>query len=76
MSGHVVHYTYLQIIQPVLESRKQNARISNICIENNITPRILHYWQQMCANCKTEQLEELVGSMKPKEVVAMIVGND
>ena len=76
MSGHVVHYTYLQIIQTVLESRKQDARLANICIENNITPRILRYWQQMYANCETEQLEELVGSMKPKEVVAMIVGND
>jgi len=33
MSGHVVHYPYLQVISVVYESRKQDASIAQICIE-------------------------------------------
>ena len=72
--GSIVRYPYEVVVKTVLKSRQPDASIAQICIENGITPRILRYWQQMYANCSTEHLEKLVGSMKPKEVV--IAGRD
>ncbi len=69
--GSIVKYPYEVVIKVVLESRKPDASIAQICIENGITPRILRFWQQMYANCTTEHLAELVGLMKPREVVIM-----
>jgi len=69
MPGYVVHYSHYQILRTVVESRNPKASLAKICIDNDVTPRILRSWQQMYASCATEDLKDLVGYITPQEEV-------
>jgi len=66
MSGHVVKYTYFQIISVVLAARNPNTSIAHICWDNDITPQILNHWCQQFSKCQTEELRRLVEIYNPK----------
>ena len=59
-TGTVVRYEFPTVAQCVLDAREPDARIAQVCWDNDITPRILRHWCQQYSRSSTECLKRLL----------------